>query len=81
MPNDKPFITKELKIIDRKRKREYYKNGKSQIYLDLSDQFYRKFKKAGKQFLEKNVDNIMQAKPGQAYKVLKQPGGPPWRRY
>ena len=73
-PNDKPFITRELKILDRKRKREYYRNGKSQHYLDLSDQFGRKFKLAGKQFLQKNVDNMMEAKPGQAYKVLKRLG-------
>ena len=75
--NDKKFISRELKIIDRKRKREYTKNGKSQKYLDLSDQFCRKFKLAGKQFLQNNVDNIMAAKPGQAYKVLKRLGAQP----
>ena len=75
--NDKTFTTKELKIIDRQRKREYTKNGKSQKYLDLSDKFCRKFKLAGKQFLQKNVDNIMAAKPGHAYKALKRMGAQP----
>ena len=75
--NDKTFMTKELKIIDRQRKREYTRNGKSQKYLDLSDKFCRKFKLAGKQFLQKNVDSIMAAKPGQAYKALKRMGAQP----
>jgi hypothetical protein len=76
-PNDHPFMTKELKALDRQRKREYRKHGKSQNYLYLTDLFSRKFKSAGKQFLQKNVDSIMEAKPGQAYKVLKRMGARP----
>lgn len=37
----------------------------------VPEKFSRKFKLAGKQFLQKNVGCIMEAKPGQAYKVLK----------
>ena len=37
--SDKPFITQELKILKRKRQREYVKNGKSKKYLILKDQF------------------------------------------
>ena len=76
-PQDKPFLTKELKILDRRRKREYTKNGKSQKYLDISDSYCRKLKLAGKQFLKKNVDSLMAAEPGQAYKVLKRMGAQP----
>ena len=37
----------------------------------VPEKFSRKFKLAGKPFLQKNVGCIMEAKPGQAYKVLK----------
>ena len=67
-------MTKELKTLDRQRKRDHRKHGKSQHYLDLTDKFSRKFKLPGKHFLQKNVDSIMEAKPGQAYKVLKRMG-------
>ena len=50
-PQDKPFITKELKIIDRKRKREYRKHGKSQKYLNLDSLFEKKYRKAAGHFL------------------------------
>ena len=76
-PQDRPFMTKEVKIIDRRRKREYRKNGRSQVYLDLSVSFSRKFKLAGKRFLQKNVDSLMEAQPGQAYRVLKRIGAQP----
>ena len=71
-PQDKPFMTKELKILDRRRKREYRKHGKYQEYLDLTVSFARKLRLAGKHFLQKkNVDSLMEAQPGQAYRVLK----------
>ena len=74
---DKPYITKELKTIHRQRTREYRKWGKSQKYINLTKQFECKLLKSSSQFVRKNVDSIMQAKPGQAYKALKRMGAQP----
>ena len=41
---DKPFITGELKRIDRLKSREYNKRGKTQKYKDLESQFQSKYK-------------------------------------
>ena len=35
-PEDKPWFSKSLKILDRKRKREFHKNQKSQKWKDLN---------------------------------------------
>ena len=74
---DKPFMTEELKLLHRKRTREYRKHGKSPEYIRLTDSFDTKLHKASRQFLKKNVDNLLQAKPGQAYKVMKRMGAQP----
>ena len=70
-------MTKELKIIHRRRQREFRKHGKSKKYLILSQTFDSKLLKSSKHFVKKNVDSIMSAKPGQAYKVLKRMGAQP----
>ena len=45
--------------------------------MDITDTYGRKFKLAGKQFLKKNFDSLMEAEPGQAYRVLKRMGAQP----
>ena len=40
---DRPFMTAELKILKRKRMREYRKRGKSEKYLKLKKEFNDKF--------------------------------------
>ena len=47
---DKPFITKKLKVLKRKRMREYALNGKSKKYLELKKEFDMEFLKASKTF-------------------------------
>ena len=44
--SDKPYITSELKKIDRRKKKEYRKNGKSVKYIKLKNEFDFKLKKA-----------------------------------
>ena len=51
--------------------------GKSQKCLALSEKYDIKLCKAKAQFMKKNVDSIMHAKPGQAYKMLKRLGARP----
>ena len=51
---DKPFMTKELKQLDRTKKRVYRKQGKSIKYMELKTKFDQKYKKAASEHLEKN---------------------------
>ena len=51
--HDKPFMTSELKKLKRSRMREYTKNGKSDKYMRLKQEFEERFKKASQDFLQK----------------------------
>ena len=68
---DKPFITAELKKLDRQVKREYQKHQKSNKYKILKKCYDEKFQIAAKSYLEKNVRSLMEDDPGKAYKSLK----------
>ena len=74
---DKPFITAELKRIDRHRNREYCKRGKTQKYFELKKLFESKFKLASQKHLARNVEALREAKPGHAFSVLKRLGARP----
>ena len=74
---DKLFITAELKRIDRQKNREYLKRGRTEKYLNLKKTFERKYKIASEKYLEKNLDSLRDAKPGQAFSVLKRLGAQP----
>ena len=74
---DKLFISAELKRIARLKNREYVKKGKSEKYLTLKKDFDVKYKKEAKKYLEKNLDALGEAKPGQAFNVLKRLGAQP----
>ena len=74
---DKPFITSELKRIDRLRNREYLKRGKSQKYFQLKEQFETKYKIASQKYLQRNVEALREVNPGQAFSVLKRLGAQP----
>ena len=71
------FITAELKQLDRQRNREYLSRGKTDKYLLLKRQFETKYKKASEKYLNKHLDELKEAKPGQVLKVLKQLGAQP----
>ena len=74
---DKSFITIELKQLDRKRNREYIKRGKSMKYYELKKKFETLYKSEASKYLHKNVETLIQSKPGQAYKILKRLGAQP----
>ena len=74
---DKPYITKELKILDRQTRREYNRRGKSLRYLELKERYNRKFKVATQDFLDKSVRLLMESAPGKAYTILKRLGAQP----
>ena len=75
--SDKPYITQEIKKIDRRRRREYSKHGKSQKYLYLKQIFDRKLQDATKRYLDRNVRTLLETEPGKAYNVMKRLGAQP----
>ena len=77
-PNiDVPFYTRELKDLDRRVKREYRKNYKSQKYQRMKKLYDEKYQKAAKAYLEKNVRSLKEDDPGKAYRSLKKMAAQP----
>ena len=74
---DHPFITAELKTLDRQVKRIYRKQNKSDKYWRLKNAFNEKFKIAAATYLEKNVRSLKEDNPGTAYRNLKKLGAQP----
>ena len=74
---DKPFINKELKTLNRRKQREYNKNGKTAKYNEVASEFSRKYKAAAKSYIRKKVDQLKEAEPGKAFSVLKNMGAMP----
>ena len=71
---DKPWINKELKILKRRKMREYQKRGKSEKYQKLDQEFHLKYKAAAKKFMDHKIKALKETKPGQAFKILKSMG-------
>ena len=76
-PQDKPFITPELKKLKRCKQREYCKNGKTPKYHELRAKFDQKYKQAAQNFLNKKKKELKVTEPGKAYRVLKNMGAQP----
>ena len=74
---DKKWINFELKKLDRAKKREWCKNGKSSKYCKLKEEFDRKYKEASEKHLEKSVRELKESDPGRAYATLKKMGAQP----
>ena len=76
-PSDKPFIINELKILDRRKKREYCKRGKSDKFLALKKKFQVKYRKASQSYLENNLKYLKASDPSKYYSTLKKLGSQP----
>ena len=74
---DKPWITAEIKKLDRWKKEEYKMHGRSKKYEKLLKSYNDKFHSAAKQHLRLNVTDLMEAAPGRAWAVLKKMGAAP----
>jgi hypothetical protein len=76
---DKVFITSELKTLDKRKKREWRKNGKSERYLQMKTEFTLKYKKAARDHISKCVTDLRTENAGKAAATLRrlgaQPGG------
>ena len=69
--NDKPFMNRELKRIDRKRKREYLKRKKSQKWVELDELFSQKVSTAKENYYQNIVKDLKKSAPGQWYSKIK----------
>ena len=74
---DKPWITKEIKKLDRWKKVEYKRHGKSEKYQEILKKYDDKMLIASKQHLRRNVTDLMEAAPGRAWATLKRMGAQP----
>ena len=74
---DKAWMNLELKKLDRKKMREWRKNGKTEKYERLLSEFDKKYRAAAEKYMRKKIDALKQAKPGKAFKILKSMGAQP----
>ena len=74
---DKPWINSELKKIHRLKSREYIRKGKSAKYKSLLKEFQSKYEAAALKYLNKNMDELKESNPCQAYRILKKLGAQP----
>ena len=77
---DKPYITKDIKVLDRQRMREYSKHGKSLRFYELKERYDKKLRAAAQDFLDKSIRTLMESAPGKAYSLLKRLGAQPGDR-
>jgi hypothetical protein len=69
--DDKPWITSEIKQLDRKQKREFCKNRKSAKWIKLNKTYKDKFKQAKNYYYQNIVKDLKNSNPGQWFSKLK----------
>ena len=69
--DDAPWITFKLKKMDRKRKRIFHKQRRSENWKKLDKMFKKEVQKAKSDFYRKTVSDLKLKKPGQWYSCLK----------
>ena len=69
--DDKPWFTEPLKNLDRKRRREFNKNRRSEKYFRLHKQFKSKCLKSKKKFFNDMVNQAKEADPSRLHSMLK----------
>ena len=72
---DKPWFSKSLKVLDRKRKREFLKNGKSEKWEILNQRFLVKVEDEKSNYYSKIVKNLKETNPSKWYSKVKRMTG------
>ena len=72
---DKPWITSDIKKLDRKRKREFSKHHKSELWKKLDSKFVEKCKKAKDKYYSNIVSDLKESNPGQWHSKVKRMSG------
>ena len=73
--DDKPWFSSELKDIDRRRKREFSKNYKSDLWRNLEEMFNEKCSIAKEKYHTTIVRDRKESNPGKWYSKLKRMSG------
>ena len=68
---DLPYITQELKKLDRHKRREHKRHGKTAKFKVLKEDFERKLKIEATRYIHKNVSEAKITNPSRANKILK----------
>ena len=69
--DDQPWVTHKLKVLDRKRKRIYHKQRRSEKWKHLDKIFKKEMKIAKSKFYSEAIEDLKLKKPGQWYSCLK----------
>ena len=69
--DDQPWVTHKLKNLDRKRKRTYHKERRSENWIKLNNLFKKEVKSAKSDFYQKMIADLKKKKPAQWYSSLK----------
>ena len=69
--DDQPWVTHKLKVLDRKRKRVYHKQRRSERWKNLDKLFKKEMKIAKSKFYTETIEDLKNKKPGQWYSCLK----------
>ena len=72
---DKPWVNQQVKDLDRKCKREFYKHKKSQKWKNLKEKFVEKCKKAKESYYKNTVEDLKESNQSQWYSKIKRMGG------
>ena len=69
--DDKPWVTHDVKLLDRQRKREFLKNHKSIKWYNLNEKYLNLIKKCKCAYAEKIVGDLKSSNPSQWYSKVK----------
>ena len=69
--DDQPWVSHKLKILDRKRKRIYHRERRSDNWVKLNKAFKKEVKSAKAEFYASKVADLKNKKPSQWYSALK----------
>ena len=69
--DDKPFVIEKMKILKRRKEREYHKHRKSIKYQNFQKLYEKSETEAKHNFYEKTIHDLKQSEPGQWYSKLK----------
>ena len=73
-PNEKPFISEDMKILKRRFMREYERHGKSRIYFDLKGSFERKYQSQISKYKDKIIEDVKSGNRSCTYSALRKLG-------
>ena len=69
--DDQPWINKEIKQLDRQRKREYFKNKKSDQWVKINENFQKKCSEAKSNYSKNMVNDLKSSNPKQWFSKVK----------